>query len=211
MGRVTAQGIREPAHKTALDMEHLPRDNFHQSFTGRAHRVALLVPLFFLTLLFVRIQAVIAREPDKEILEKSGISYPHGFDRNTVGEIQGKVYALSRSGRGPVCFRLVSDKESYTVLTAPQWFWQRLRGKITDGEEIRVRGSKSLGRDGQLYVIAQEIRVVSSGRSFEFRKKDGRPLWRGHAVDLGERRGFGSHNGGFGAGGPGMGGHGGGR
>jgi hypothetical protein len=121
--------------------------------------------------------AVRAEEKDI-ILEESGIHYPGGFDPNTAGEIQGKAIHFSRQGRGPIRFQLTSDRGSYTVLTSPHWFWHKMKAKISEGTEVVVYGSKSFGIDGNLYIVAQEIRVLSSGEIYTFRGKKGNPLWK---------------------------------
>ena len=131
------------------------------------------------------------------VLEESGIHYPGGFDPNTVGEIQGKAFNFSRPERGPVRFQLSTDRGTYTILTSPPWYWNEFRGKIHEGTEVTVRGSKSFGRDGNLYVIAQEVQIISSGQSLLFRGKDGTPLWKASGWS-----GRGS-SGGFGVGGAG--------
>ncbi len=113
------------------------------------------------------------------VLEGSGIHYPGGFDPNTVGEVRGKAYGLSVPERGPVRFRLETGKETYTVLASPKWFWKDLSADLPDGAEIRVRGSKTLGQDLNLYIIAQRIRIGSSGRPMDLRDGVGFPLWKG--------------------------------
>jgi hypothetical protein len=40
-------------------------------------------------------------------------------------------------------------------------------------------GSKTLGADGELYVIAREIVPARTGCGCSFRDGQGRPLWRG--------------------------------
>jgi hypothetical protein len=119
-----------------------------------------------------------AQEGDT-VLEGSGIRYPGGFDPNTIGEVRGKAYGLSVPERGPVRFRLETGRETYTVLASPKWFWKELNAELPDGAEIRVRGSKTLGRDANLYIIAQKIRIGSSGRPMELRDHSGFPLWKG--------------------------------
>ncbi|MHB1012303.1 MAG: hypothetical protein ACYC37_05285 [Desulfobacteria bacterium] len=109
------------------------------------------------------------------ILEESGIRYPYGFDPNTVGEIRGKVFKFSRPDRGPVRFRLESKQDTYTVLASPAWFWKDIKADITEGAEARVRGSKSLGKDGNLYIVAQKVHLIASGRSLVFRSDNGFP------------------------------------
>ncbi len=113
------------------------------------------------------------------VLEESGIRYPDGFDPNTVGEIRGRAYGFSRPDRGPVRFRLESNQETYTVLASPAWFWKDIKADFADGAEVRIRGSKSLGKDGNLYIVAQEIHLMASDRSLVFRSDNGFPLWMG--------------------------------
>jgi hypothetical protein len=144
-------------------------------------RTRLSVPmlLFLLTaFLPTALEAAHAQEGDT-VLEGSGINYPGGFDPNTVGEVRGKAYGLSVPERGPVRFRLETGKETYTVLASPKWFWKDLNAELPDGAEIRVRGSKTLGRDANLYIIAQKIRIGSSGRPMDLRDGGGFPLWKG--------------------------------
>jgi hypothetical protein len=155
-----------------------------------------------------------AQEGDT-VLPGSGIRYPGGFDPNTIGEIRGRAYGIFVPERGPVQFRLETGKETYTVLASPKWFWTDLAAELPDGTEIRVRGSKTLGRDANLYVIAQRIRIGSSGRSVVLRDDNGFPLWKGPKFGgMGAPGGFGSPMGGSGGMGSrpgGMGGMGGGR
>ena len=113
------------------------------------------------------------------VLEESGIRYPDGFDPNTVGEVRGRVFGFSRPARGPVSFRLESSRETYTVLASPAWFWKDIKADLPEGAVVRVRGSKSLGKDGNLYIVAQEMRIMASDRSLVFRGEDGFPLWKG--------------------------------
>src|SRR3989304_4185576 len=82
-------------------------------------------------------------------------------------------------GRGPVRFRLETGKATYTVLASPKWFWKDLNAELPDGTEIRVRGSKTLGQDSNLYIIAQQIRIGSSDRPMELRNDGGVPPWEG--------------------------------
>ncbi|OGP49816.1 MAG: hypothetical protein A2Y79_02385 [Deltaproteobacteria bacterium RBG_13_43_22] len=136
--------------------------------------------IFFALLLILPFNRPVWAEGKDIILEESGIHYPRGFDLNTVGEVQGKATHFFRPERGPVRFLLVTDRETYTVLTSPPWYWNEIQIKIAEGTEVIVRGSKSFGKDGILYLIAQEIQVPFSKQCFEFRRNDGTPLWKGH-------------------------------
>jgi hypothetical protein len=169
--------------------------------------MALLVLLFCLCQSF--------REPvraaDENLLEQSGIRYPEGYDVNTVGEVRGKAYGFVQPDKGPAYFSLNSRKDTYTVFLSPGWYWNDLKATIKDGEELFVLGSKTLGKDGNLYIIAQEVRVPGSSRSLVLRGVDGSPLWRpfgtgpgggqgGFGSPAGSRGGIGSGAGGAGRG-----------
>ena len=49
-----------------------------------------------------------------------------------------------------------------------------------------VRGSKSYGKDGRLYIVAEEIRFPASSQAASFREPNGTPLWKGSDVPSGE-------------------------
>jgi len=136
-------------------------------------------------------------------LSESGILYPQGFDANTVGEVTGKATGLQQPRGGPVRFQLAADGETYTVLACPAWYWNDLETSIPDGTVLRARGSKTLGRDGNLYIIAQQLEILSSGNTLVLRNDLGFPLWRGP-------RGGGGGAHGHGGAGPSQGGAGGG-
>jgi hypothetical protein len=145
---------------------------------GRAALSALLSGFFCFLLLFPAGDTALAAG-DGTVLENSGILYPEGFDPNTVGEVRGTARGVEKPERGPIRFRLDSGKETYTVLVSPSWYWEDLRTEIPEGAEVSVRGSKTLGRDMRMYMIAQEIRILSAGRTWTFRDPDGFPLWKG--------------------------------
>lgn len=179
---------------------------------GSAVLPALLLLFLLTAFLPPALETAQAQEGDT-VLEGSGIHYPGGFDPNTVGEVRGKAYGLSVPERGPVRFQLETGRETYTVLASPKWFWKDLSAEFPEGMEIRVRGSKTLGRDSNLYIIAQRIRIGSSGRLMDLRDGDGYPIWKGpKAGVMGAPGGFGSPmqgGGGMGSGPGGAGGMGG--
>ncbi|MHB8783481.1 MAG: hypothetical protein ACYDAX_08715 [Desulfobacteria bacterium] len=167
--------------------------------------------LFWATaFLFPVLQSVHAEEGDV-VLQGSGVRYPGGFDTNTVGEVRGKAYGLVQPRQGPVRFRIEAGNETYTVLASSNWYWKDLKAKLPDGSNVVVRGSKTLGNDMQLYIVAQKIRLLDSGRSLVLRNEAGKPLWKGLAggpsgTQGGFMGGSGSMGGGFGGMGGGMGG-----
>ena len=196
--------------RTAQVMVHLHKDRHSNAISSRVMKITLLLYLCLGFLLcFVPIS--MAQDRDK-LFEESGIRYPDGFDINTVGEINGKVSGFSQPDQGPARFNLITKKETYAVITSPKWYWNDLDGKIRDGDEVTVTGSKALGKDGNLYIIAQEIKIPSSGKLLVFRGKDGGPLWRGPGGSSGGgSRGFGGPASGKGGLGGGIGGAGRGR
>ncbi len=135
--------------------------------------------------------AAIAQEPDQEreqVLPGSGIRYPLGYDTETEGVLEGRVLRVETPGRGPVILRLESSGRPVTVLTAPGWYWERTEGKPAAGDLVRVTGSKTLGADGELYVVAREIIRVGAGCGCALRDEQGRPLWRGRMREMPARR-----------------------
>ncbi len=203
MALVMVRGMRVAARRMAAATGHPPRGEVFFAACSRAIWTALLLGLFGAVSLWPPIPA---RAQEKDItLEGSGIRYPGGFDPNTAGEIRGKAYGFTQPESGPVYFRLDSGKESYTVLVSPRWYWSDLGETLTDGAEVQVRGSKSLGKDGNLYVIAQEMRLVPSGKTLVFRDESGYPFWRGPRMGTGGSGGFGSPQRGMGGSGGGMG------
>jgi len=134
------------------------------------------------------------------VLPESGIHYPGGFDINTVGVIRGKASDIQIPESGPVRFRVASERDTYTVLASPPWYWNDLKGNQVDGMTVQVRGSKTLGKDGNLYLIAQEVLILPSNRVIVFRGEDGSPSWRGGGFSGERKGGFGSPMHGEGAG-----------
>lgn len=196
--------------RTAQDMVRRAKDKYSTPIIGRVMKIAL--PLCLCLCFFFCWASICMAQSRDKLLEESGIRYPDGFDVNTVGEINGKVSGFSQPDQGPGRFNLLTKKETYTVITSPKWYWNDLDGKIRDGDEVTVTGSKTLGKDGNLYIIAQEIKVPSSGKLLVFRGKDGGPLWRGPGGGSGGgSRGFGGPASGKGGLGGGIGGAGRGR
>jgi hypothetical protein len=172
----------------------------------------LALPLLFCATAFLPPVLQTAHAEDGDVvLQGSGVRYPGGFDPNTVGDVQGKAYGLAQPQHGPVRFRLEAGNDTYTVLASSGWYWKDLNAQLPDGSNVVVRGSKTLGSDMQLYVVAQKIRLLDSGRSLVLRDGAGKPLWKGQAGGAsGTQGGFmggsGSMGGGFGGMGGGMGG-----
>ena len=158
--------------------------------TGRAsHALPVIMLIMFLLISAFPVQA----EEQDAVLARCGIRYPNGYDHNTVGEIQGQVQGLTRPMSGPVSFQLAADRERYIVLTSPAWYWSDVGSQIAEGTSVIVHGSKTLGKDNNLYIIAQEIKIIATGKVLTFRTASGVPLWSRQAGNrAGNRSGFGS-------------------
>jgi hypothetical protein len=113
------------------------------------------------------------------VLPGSGITYPRGYDPNTVGDVQGRISGVSIPESGPIRITLIAGRETYTVLASPGWFWRDMDIANPEGMEANVRGSKTVGIDGNLYIIAQEIKMTGSKRRLIFRSESGNALWGG--------------------------------
>jgi hypothetical protein len=160
------------------------------SFTSRVLTGTLLS--IFLCLLAISLAG--AAEQDKTFAQ-SGIHFPGGFDLNTVGELNGKITDFYRpSDNGPVIVTLETAWEKYAVVTCPPWYWDELKIKVSVGEEVRVIGSKSLGKDSNLYIITQEIHFVEQGKTITLRSKTGTPLWSGPHGKTDSQRGSGNRS-----------------
>jgi len=196
MGRVTAQATRVFVHRTG-QVTARPRIGRKQSFeTGRAVLAVLSVIAFILILVFPSM--TIATDEKDIVLSESGIHYPGGFDVNTVGDVQGKASGIHVPERGPVRFQVSTGRDTFTVIASPPWYWQDIGGNTIEGKRVQVRGSKTLGKDGNLYIIAQDVRIIDSGKILTFRDEGGFPHWRGGP--MGGRGGIGSPMRGDGAG-----------
>ena len=151
------------------------------------------ISVVFIVLLMALLVPQGAPSAEDALLERSGIRYPEGFDLNTVHEIQGKVRGFTMPEQGPVSFSLSAKRETYTVFASPRWYWDDLKVSLGEGAEVRVLGSTTLGRDGHLYLVAQELTVLDSRKSYSFRASDGTPLWKGPRIGSGGRGVGGSH------------------
>jgi hypothetical protein len=175
----------------AQEMEHATVAQYRakmRSFTCRVLTGTLLSTLMCL----IAFSPVEAAELER-VFEQSGIHFPGGFDLNTVGELNGRIAGLYRpSGNGPVIVNLETVWEKYAVVTCPPWYWDELKIKVSVGEAVQVIGSKSLGKDSNLYIIAQEIHFVGQGKTIILRSKAGTPLWDAHHGRNGSQNGSGN-------------------
>jgi len=128
---------------------------------------------------FAAVPAAAQEVEREELLPGSGIRYPLGYDPETEGSVEGRVLRVDAPQRGPVVLQMESGGRTVKVLVSPAWFWEAAEGRPGAGDTVRVLGSKTLGADGELYLVAREIETGGSGCTCSFRDGGGRPLWRG--------------------------------
>ena len=141
-----------------------------------------LAPLVFLLALAVSppgARAAGAQEIRDQVLPGCGICYPGGYDINTVGEVHGVVVELQAPAEGPVRFVVAGERERWVVLVSPAWYWESARLRLAPGDSVAVLGSKTLGADGTLYLVAREIRPPVGAPVAVLRDRRGVPLWSG--------------------------------
>ncbi len=162
---------------------------------GAAPKAPLVSALCALLLVLGVGLSASAQQSKDQVLPGCGIGYPGGYDPNTVGDVQGRVSDIVIPNEGPVSFAITGDEERWVVLASPAWFWKMADLRLAPGDSVAVHGSKSLGADGKLYIIAQTI-LRQDGTSSLVLLRDGRglPLWRG-SHGGGEMRGGGTGQG----------------
>lgn len=192
--------MEELGQKMEQVTEHLLRDNDSRSY-GRVEITTLLLIIFIFVI--AAFPPFVLSIDTTKTLENSGIRYPEGFDVNTVGEVKGKVQSLIRPEKGPVIFDLLTASETYKVIAAPSWFIDDLKIKMAEGDEIRIVGSKAVGKDSNLYIVARDIYAAGSSRPVSIRDSSGEAQWRSSSGSTGSRGGYGGSGGDGGRGGPG--------
>ena len=108
-----------------------------------------------------------------------------GYDENTEITVSGTILEITHHMRGPVIVRLSSRGRVYNIKTAPLWYLAKENITFVTGAQIEVMGSKYVGTDGNLYLMARQIKDPATGQTFVMRDSACRPLW------WGDRRGGG--------------------
>ncbi len=141
--------------------------------------IAHLALFFALTLRPSNVSAAGAPEGCDQVLPGCGICYPGGYDDNTVGEVQGTILDVQAPAQGPVRLVVAGEREQWVVLAAPLGLLESMALHLAPGAAVTVRGSKNLGADGRLYLVAREIRAAGGKPGVVLRDCRGTPLWSG--------------------------------
>lgn len=139
--------------------------------------LALLVPMLALAAAPTAARCADAQQSREQVLPGCGICYPAGYDINTVGDVQGTVLDFQEPDEGPARFVVSGQRERWVVLAAPAWFLKSSACRFSPGDSVTVRGSKTLGSDGVLYLIAREIQPAGDAPVLVLRDRRGVPLW----------------------------------
>ncbi len=145
-----------------------------------ARGTAGLAPLVFLLALAASpasARAAAAQESRGQVLPGCGICYPGGYDINTAGEVRGTILELRVPDEGPVRFVVAGERERWVVLASPAWYWKSAKVRLAPGDPVTVRGSKTLGSDGTLYLVARELRHLDDAPVLVLRDRRGAHLW----------------------------------
>jgi hypothetical protein len=111
---------------------------------------------------------------------KSGLDLNRGYDINTVTTVTGRVAALPQTGdRGGVTIAIISNSETVHLYVGPNSYWDKKGIPVRLNEDISAKGSKSQGKDGRTYLLAQRIVNRTTGAQVNLRNEKGEPGWLG--------------------------------
>ncbi|MGB4599069.1 MAG: OB-fold nucleic acid binding domain-containing protein [Trichlorobacter sp.] len=119
---------------------------------------------------------------------RSGLNLDHGYDRNTVVTVTGRVAAVPAASSDPLTVELSDGTDNLVVVLGPRWYLQDDTLEWQAGDLVTVRGSRAQGMDGRSYLLAQWISTPGGGQ-LVLRNDAGRPGWSGGR--RGERQGMG--------------------
>jgi hypothetical protein len=108
-----------------------------------------------------------------------------GYDENTEIRVKGVVADILPALRGSVILIFKAGKREYRVVTGPQKYLLQEGFKFKTGDSLLVTGSKFIGRDGCLYIIARRIKNAVSGKTLLLRDSSLIPLWRRGSYRMG--------------------------
>lgn len=160
--------------KFALIMQYL------QEYGIPGYRVRLFAGCFGLIVFLLLFSAIAGAEGD----------FTEKYDENTEITVRGVIMDAGRETRGPLILRVQHAGRTYLIVTAPPWYLMQESALYRKGMEIEARGSKYFGNDGNLYLLAKEIRDMPGGKVTVMRDKQYRPLWHGRRMPArgGEQR-----------------------
>lgn len=109
----------------------------------------------------------------------SGLNVAAGFDVNTITTVTGIVFTVpERKGQEQHTMMTVTAAQgNVNVVLGPWWYWEKQAITFTKNQDIAVTGSLAQGKDGALYLFAQQLENRNSGETIILRSESGKPLW----------------------------------
>jgi hypothetical protein len=108
-----------------------------------------------------------------------------GYDENTEIRVKGIVKDISSRKRGAIVLLFKAGNREYRVVTGPQRYLLQEGFEFRSGDSLFVVGSKFIGRDGSIYIVARRIKNTVSGKTLLLRDSSLIPLWRGGPRHMG--------------------------
>lgn len=109
----------------------------------------------------------------------SGLNVAAGYDVNTIKTITGTVTTLpeSKGQEQHTVMTVAAAQGAVIVVLGPWWYWEKQVITLTKTQHLTVTGSLAQGKDGALYLFAQQLENRSTGETVMLRSESGKPLW----------------------------------
>lgn len=133
----------------------------------KMEKYMIIVSFVSIVLLFVMGSISMAQEDEKS------------YDPNTEVSIRGKITEIIIRQKGPVIIGFAGQQKIYQVLISPRWYIESEKIELKTGDELVVNGAKFFSRTGEIFIIAREIKNITTGKIYTLRDESLRPLWRG--------------------------------
>jgi hypothetical protein len=128
---------------------------------------------------------------------KCGLDLNSGYDINTVTTVTGKVVSLPQAlDKSGVIFAIKSASDTIYLYVGSGTYWDKNGTAIRLNDEITVKGSKTVGKDGKTYLLARILSNRTTNSQVLLRNEKGDPGWHGADVTSGNQGGDMMRNGG---------------
>ena len=120
---------------------------------------------------------------------QSGLNLETGYDANTVSTISGRIVSLQVGAEYRKSSLVLENNGTQAIVVlGPHRYWAEFGIELKAGDLVTVRGSKALGKDGKVYVLAQKFTDTSQNTSVTLRNESGHPAWVGGGMSNGQGR-----------------------
>lgn len=120
---------------------------------------------------------------------KSGLDLDRGYDVNTVATVTGKVITtpLLTEREGVIVEISSTSTEKIHLSVGPSAYWEKHGIPLRLNDDITVKGSKSQGKDGKIYLLVRKLENRTTGSQVEMRNGQGEAAWNGANIRSGMR------------------------